>query len=92
MSLIAFFLCLIWLSSCAMHHEPSDFMPYYGFFSGLLHGLLCPLAICINIISWLFSIFDVSIFSNIEIIGRPNTGFSYNAGFTIGLIIILDKL
>ena len=78
----AVILVIFLLSSCAAHY-PDTFEPY-GFISGIWHGIVFPLALWANIISWLLSLFDISVFSSIELIGRPNTGFIYYVGYFYG--------
>ena len=55
-------------------------------FSGIWHGIVFPYALLTNLVSWLLSLFGVEFLSNIELIGRPNTGvFFYYVGFALGL-------
>jgi hypothetical protein len=57
-----------------------------GFFSGILHGIIFPFTLIGKITSWLLSIFDIHIFTNIQFIGRPNTGlWFYYVGYFFGL-------
>ncbi|WP_156226207.1 hypothetical protein [Herbaspirillum chlorophenolicum] len=84
-SALLIFTCF--LAGCATHNEPQTFADPYGFFSGIWHGIIFPLALLVNIFSWFASLFDISFLSNIEIIGRPNTGTGYYIGFFIGLCI-----
>lgn len=81
-------LVLMLLSSCASHYAPEVFADPYGFFSGVWHGMISPLTITVNIISWLLSLVDISFLADIQIIGRPNTGFGYYAGFFIGFMFL----
>ena len=77
---------LLLLVGCATHYAPERMADPYGFFSGLLHGLLAPWTILINVISWVLSLVGVSFLSDVQIVGRPNTGFLfYYVGFFIGL-------
>jgi hypothetical protein len=72
------------LSGCASHYAPETFADPYGFFSGLWHGAIAVLTITVNVISWLLSFIGISFFSDVQIIGRPNTGFFYYTGFVVG--------
>ena len=65
------------LTGCAAHYSQDAVHDPYGFFSGLWHGLIIVVSIFVNLISWLLSLFGVSFLSDIQIIGRPNTGFGY---------------
>lgn len=79
-------LTLLLLSGCARHYTPEAYSDPYGFFSGIWHGFIFPYALFSNIISWFLSFFGVEFLSNIQIIGRPNTGFFfYYIGFLLGL-------
>lgn len=84
-TIIIIFFCLLMLPSCATHYSSEIVDNPYGFFSGFWHGMICPLTIFINILSWLLSLIGFSFLDNIQIIGRPNTGFWYYVGFIIGL-------
>ena len=72
------------LAGCASHYAPNVISDPYGFFSGIWHGMLFPWALMGNVISWLASIFELSVFELIQIVGRPNTGLWYYVGFAIG--------
>lgn len=74
------------LAGCASHYTPEAVADPYGFFSGLWHGWVCPWAIMTNVLSWMLSLLGLDVFSSIEIVGRPNTGFGYYAGFAMGLL------
>lgn len=74
------------LSGCAHHFAPENFPDPYGFFSGIWHGFIFPLTLSVNLLSWLLSLFGIDFLSDIQIIGRPNTGvFFYYIGFVFGL-------
>lgn len=76
---------LLALSGCASHYAP-DYVPDpYGLFSGIWHGMLFPIALLANLVSWSVSLVGISFLDSIQIIGRPNTGFWYYVGFLIGL-------
>lgn len=72
------------VSGCAQHYTGVTADDPYGFFSGIWHGVIAPLTILVNILSWFLSLFDISFLQSIQIIGRPNTGFFYWVGFVMG--------
>lgn len=77
---------LMLLSGCAKHYTPEAYSDPYGFFSGIWHGFIFPFALIANIISWCLSLLGVEFLAEIQIIGRPNTGFFfYYIGFILGL-------
>lgn len=77
---------ILMLCSCAKHYMGATYSDPYGFFSGVLHGFVFPFALISKIISWGSSIFDINIFTDIEFVGRPNTGlFFYYIGYFFGL-------
>jgi hypothetical protein len=81
-------IALLVLSGCARHYVPEAYLDPYGFFSGIWHGLIFPFTLLANIISWCLSLIGVEFLflANIQIIGRPNTGFFfYYIGFFLGL-------
>lgn len=74
------------LSGCAQHYTGATFSDPYGFFSGIWHGFVFPYAVIANLLSWFLHIFGVEFLSDIQIIGRPNSGiFFYYIGFFLGL-------
>jgi len=74
------------LTGCAQHYTSATYSEPYGFFSGIWHGMIFPFALLTNLISWLLSLFGINVFTDIQIIGRPNTGiFFYYIGFILGL-------
>ncbi len=79
------FICLL-LTGCATHFSPDAVGDLFGFFSGLWHGLIFILSVSVNLLSWFLSLFGISFLSDIQIIGRPNTGFGYYCGFILGLL------
>ena len=81
-------LVLFLLSSCASHYAPEIYADPYGLFSGLWHGMIAPITMTVNLLSWFLSLFDISFLRDIQIIGRPNTGFGYFAGFFIGFMFL----
>jgi len=79
---------LLLLSGCANHYTPEAYSDPYGFFSGIWHGFIFPYALFANIISWFLSLFGIEFLADIQIIGRPNTGFFfYYIGFLLGLSV-----
>jgi hypothetical protein len=77
---------LLLLSGCAHHYTHQSYSDPYGFFSGIWHGIIFPYALVTNIVSWVLSLFGVSFLADVQIIGRPNTGFFfYYIGFFLGL-------
>jgi hypothetical protein len=85
-NLILSIFTLLLLVSCASHYAPETIADPYGFFSGLWHGAIAGLTITVNVISWLLSIVGINFFQDVQIIGRPNTGFFYYCGFVIGIL------
>lgn len=79
---------VITLAGCAHHYTQAANHDPYGFFSGLWHGAIFPITAMVNTVSWLLSLIDVSFLRDVEIIGRPNTGFFYYFGFAVGLISV----
>jgi hypothetical protein len=79
------FMAVLTISGCAHHYVDGSYRDPYGFFSGVWHGLIFPLTLAINLLSWVLSLVGVSFLHDIEIIGRPNTGWFYYIGFLIGL-------
>ena len=74
------------LTGCAKHYSPDAVSDPYGFFSGVWHGLIVVISIGINVISWLMSLLGISFMESVQIVGQPNTGFGYWAGFVIGVL------
>jgi hypothetical protein len=79
-------LFLLVLSGCAAHYTPEAIEDPYGLFSGIWHGAIAGITITVNILSWLLSLVGISFLNDIQIIGRPNTGFFYYAGFAAGFL------
>jgi len=75
----------LFLSACATHYTADAVADPYGLFSGIWHGMIFPYSLFVNFVSWLLSLIDISFFSNVQIIGRPNTGLWYYIGFAFGL-------
>jgi hypothetical protein len=79
-------LMLLLLSGCAQHYTAEAYNDPYGFLSGILHGVLFPFSLIANVLSWFLSLLGINVLTDIQIIGRPNTGiFFYYIGFFIGL-------
>jgi hypothetical protein len=74
------------LTGCAAHYSAEAIDDPYGFFSGVWHGAIAALTITVNIISWLLALVGIDFLRDIQIIGRPNTGFFYYFGFVIGIV------
>jgi hypothetical protein len=72
------------IAGCARHYTEATTSDPYGFLSGVWHGIVFPYALLANLISWLLSLVDINFLSDIELIGRPNTGFFYYLGFFFG--------
>lgn len=80
------FITLLLLSGCAKHYTFEAYSDPYGFFSGIWHGFIFPYALIANLVSWALSLFGISFLADVQIIGRPNTGFFfYYIGFFLGL-------
>jgi hypothetical protein len=76
------------IAGCAHHYEGVALSSPYGFFSGMWHGFVFPYALLANLLSWLLSLAGVSFLSEVQIIGRPNTGvFFYYVGFALGVSV-----
>lgn len=73
------------ISGCATHYAPETFADPYGLFSGLWHGLIFPITLLINILSWVLSLINISFLTDVQIVGRPNTGLWYYVGFAFGI-------
>lgn len=82
---IALLIATVVLTGCATHYAADAVADPYGFFSGIWHGIVFPLALLANLFSWVASFFGVSLLDSIQLIGRPNTGFWYYVGFALGL-------
>lgn len=77
---------LLFLNGCAQHYTGVTYSDPYGFFSGILHGFIFPFALIANIVSWVLSFIGINIFTDIQLVGRPNTGFLfYYIGYFFGL-------
>lgn len=76
------------LTSCASHYSPEVIADPYGLFSGIWHGMISSITISVNIFSWLLSLVGISFLTDIQIIGRPNTGLFYYLGFLVGFAFL----
>jgi len=79
-------LLLASLAGCANHYTPEAVADPYGFFSGLWHGCIFMFSVIGVFISWLAGLLALDVLSEVQIIGRPNTGFWYYVGFAFGLL------
>lgn len=82
---IALFIASVVITGCATHYTADAVADPYGIFSGIWHGIVFPLALLANLISWVAGLFGVSFLDSIQLIGRPNTGLWYYLGFALGL-------
>lgn len=80
-------LLLLAMTGCAAHYTPDAYADPYGLFSGIWHGFVSPFALAACVVSWLCSLLGVSFLDSIAIIGRPNTGLWYYAGFFLGICL-----
>jgi hypothetical protein len=83
---VVVFAVAVTLAGCAAHFSPDAISDPYGFFSGLWHGAIATLTITVNIFSWLLSLIGIEFLQDIQIVGRPNTGFFYYLGFAMGFL------
>ncbi len=88
-NLIIFFLVILF-TGCAKHYVTETTDDPYGLFSGIWHGVIAPLTIIVNLLSWFLSLINISFLKEIQIIGRPNTGIFYYLGFIISFILLYD--
>ena len=69
------------IAGCASQYAPARINDPYGFFSGILHGFLCPFALLGKLLSWIMSLFGVSILKYVTIIGFVlGLGASFGGG------------
>lgn len=73
------------LVGCANHYTVEAYSDPYGFFSGIWHGMIFPFSLLVSLFSWSLAIVNIEFLTDIEIIGRPNTGVFYYCGFFLGL-------
>ena len=74
------------IGGCAHHYTEATVSDPYGFFWGIWHGVVFWFALLANIVSWLLALIGIDLLSDIQFVGRPNTGTPYYIGFTIGLL------
>lgn len=86
--LLVLSLVAVALVGCANHYTPATFTDYYGFFSGVWHGIIFPFSLVGVSISWILSLVGINFLDSVQIIGRPNTGFLYYLGFGFGLLCL----
>lgn len=82
--LAALLIAAVVLTGCAAHYAAETAADPYGFLSGIWHGIVFPLALLANLISWFVGFFGISFLDSIQLIGRPNTGLWYYVGFALG--------
>lgn len=76
---------LLSLAGCANHYTREAVADPYGFLSGLWHGFIFIFSVIGVFLSWFAGLLGMDVLTNVQIIGRPNTGFWYYAGFAVGL-------
>ena len=87
-SYLSIVIVILLLNGCAQHYTSATYSDPYGFFSGIWHGIISPFSLIANLISWVLSLISINIFTDIQIIGRPNIGFFfYYIGFILGLCV-----
>ena len=69
-------LAMLFLTSCAAGNEKFDIDPA-GFWMGLWHGL-------ISLVAFIISLFN----DNVTIYEVNNSGWTYNLGFILGVMIV----
>lgn len=77
---------LVSLAGCASQYHDRTAADPYGFFIGLWHGAIWFFSLAGVLISWTLSLFGLSVFNDVTIIGKPNTGFGYYTGFVLGVL------
>ena len=74
------------IAGCATHYTSAASYDPFGFFSGILHGFLFPIALFGKIVAWFLSFVGINVLENVQFVGRPNTGFLfYYIGYFFGL-------
>jgi hypothetical protein len=92
LKLVAFLALTVLLTGCATHYRDATTDDPFGFFSGLWHGAIFVFSLIGIAISWILSLIDIRVLSDVAIIGRPNSGLGYYSGYVIGLVCIFRKL
>tara|TARA_R110000823_G_scaffold15286_3_gene49851 strand:+ start:1630 stop:1890 length:261 start_codon:yes stop_codon:yes gene_type:complete len=72
---------LLLMTGCAQSVPVEGGHEVYGFFYGLLHGMLI-----------LFSLIGSLLDPSIAVYGENNNGFLYDLGFAIGIVLITGKV
>ena len=78
---------LMVVTGCAAQYHGVSYNNPYGFFSGLLHGLVAPIALLLKLFDWVTNIIGVDLLGEIYATGKPNTGLTYWLGFILGLCL-----
>jgi hypothetical protein len=78
-------LLLLVITGCAAQYQGISYSDPYGFFGGLLHGLVAPIVLLLKLFDWITNIIGVDVLGEIYAIGKPNTGLTYWIGFILGL-------
>ena len=78
-------LLLLVITGCAAQYQGISYNDQYGFFGGLLHGLVAPIALLLKLFDWVTNIIGVNLMSEVYVVGKPNTGLTYWIGFILGL-------
>ena len=74
------------LTGCATHYTEASVSDPYGFFSGIIHGVIFPFVLVAKIIAWILGFVGIHILDGVQFVGRPNSGFFfYYVGYAIGL-------
>jgi hypothetical protein len=74
------------LTGCARHYSPDAVDDPYGFLSGVWHGLILAISVGVNVLSCLLGLVGISFLDSVQIVGQPNTGFGYWAGFVLAVV------
>ena len=54
------------IAGCAAHYGVSEVHDPYGFFSGIWHGMIFPIALTANFLSWLAGLLGFSLMDSIH--------------------------
>ena len=88
---ILFLFTVFILSGCATHYIDATYDDPYGFLLGIWHGFCFLFVLVGKILSFILGFVGIDIFEEIKFIGQPNTGFTYGAGYFIGLVIAFNS-